>query len=353
MKEVRTIEQDIVEFQKELREYIYRKEKEEYAKIGEGKLQEFHTKWEKAFQDFDTESFNKLEQLKELHREQIELLNQKLDRAIMAVKVKPTIKLRELQFQEKLVAANERVDEAINYRKELKNFEVSELERVQKVKEVNAEKERQKLLNMQKKERDELEDKLERKKDKMKIQMQKEFDVLRKQVGMHKDEIMHIQSFLSSLFERKGKHYDELKRFKEREQKTNTFVHAYKEVKEGKLDSPMKTTMISSSNALVFTLKKTLSLTTSLDSTLANNPAYRNIILPLKQLISMGNYAKFDLKHDDYKYGKPINVQEDDNTSTDLKKRVKKLLTQNKPKDDMLPSLTQHYDENLECHSDN
>ncbi len=205
MKEVRAIEQDIVEFQKQLRTYIYQKEKEEYAKIGEGKLKEFHNKWEKAFQDFDNESFNKLEQLKELHREQIEMLNQKLDRAIVAVKVKPTIKLRELQFQEKLVSANERVDEAINYRKELKNFEVAEMERVQKTKEKNAEKEKQKLLNMQKKERDELEDKLERRKDKMKIQMQKEFDVLRKQVGMHKDEIDHIQNYLDTLYEKKGR----------------------------------------------------------------------------------------------------------------------------------------------------
>ena len=85
----------------------------------------------------------------------------------MAIKVKPTIKLRELQFQEKLVTANERVDEAINYRKELKTYEVTEEERVQKLKEKNAEKERTKLLNMQKKEREELGDKLEMKKDKL------------------------------------------------------------------------------------------------------------------------------------------------------------------------------------------
>jgi len=65
------------------------------------------------------------------------------------------------------VTANERVDEAINYRKELKTYEVTEEERVQKLKEKNAEKERTKLLNMQKKEREELGDKLEMKKDKL------------------------------------------------------------------------------------------------------------------------------------------------------------------------------------------
>jgi len=144
---------------------------------------------------------------------------------------------------------------------------------------------------------------------------------------MHKDEIMHNQNLLNTLYEKKGKDYDELKRFKEREQKTNTLVHAFKAVREGKLDSPVKTTMISSSNPLVFSLKKTLSLTGSLDSTITNNPAYRNIILPLKQLISLGNYAKFELNSEKYKHGMPINVPEEESASNSMKNRVKKLLT--------------------------
>jgi hypothetical protein len=54
----------------------------------------------------------------------MDLLNQKLDRAVEAAKIKPAAKLREMQNNEKLVAVNERVEEAMNYRKELKNFEV-------------------------------------------------------------------------------------------------------------------------------------------------------------------------------------------------------------------------------------
>ena len=175
---------------------------------------------------------------------------------------------------------------------------------------------------------------------------------MRKQVGMHNVEIERIQSYLGTMYKKKGQGFDELKRFKEMEQKTNSYVHAYKEVKEGKLDSPLKTTVISGSNPLVFSLKKTISLTTSLDSTLANNPAYRNIILPLKQLINEGSYAKFDLCKDDYKYGKPVNIKEEESASGDLKKKVKKLLTQNIQKDDTLPSITKYYDDNLELHID-
>lgn len=76
----------------------------------------------------------------------MDLLNQKLDRAVEAAKIKPAAKLREMQNNEKLVAVNERVEEAMNYRKELKNFEVQEAERVHMLKEKNAQNQRNKLL---------------------------------------------------------------------------------------------------------------------------------------------------------------------------------------------------------------
>ena len=74
------------------------------------------------------------------------MLNQKLDRAVEAAKIKPAAKLREMQNNEKLVAVNERVEEAMNYRKELKLFEVVEAERVERLRQENADKQRNKLL---------------------------------------------------------------------------------------------------------------------------------------------------------------------------------------------------------------
>ena len=44
------------------------------------------------------------------------------------------------------MAVNERIDEAMNYRKELKAFEVQEAERVEGLKQKNAENQRKKLL---------------------------------------------------------------------------------------------------------------------------------------------------------------------------------------------------------------
>ena len=69
----------------------------------------------------------------------MEALNRKLDRAVEMTKIKPDARLKIMQNNEKLVAVNERIDEAMNYRKELKAFEVKELERVEALKEKNAE----------------------------------------------------------------------------------------------------------------------------------------------------------------------------------------------------------------------
>ena len=76
----------------------------------------------------------------------MESLNRKLDRAVEAAKIKPDAKLKIMQNNEKLVAVNERIDEAMNYRKELKAFEVKESDRVEALKQKNAENQRKKLL---------------------------------------------------------------------------------------------------------------------------------------------------------------------------------------------------------------
>ena len=75
----------------------------------------------------------------------MERLNQKLDRAVEATKIKPAAKLKEMQNNEKLVAYNERIEEAMNYRKELKEFEVQEAERVENLRLQNAENQRKTL----------------------------------------------------------------------------------------------------------------------------------------------------------------------------------------------------------------
>jgi hypothetical protein len=75
----------------------------------------------------------------------MEMLNEKLNRAVEAVKIKPSAKLREMQQNEKLVAVNERVEEAMNYRKELKILEIKEAQRIEDLRAKNAANQRKKL----------------------------------------------------------------------------------------------------------------------------------------------------------------------------------------------------------------
>ena len=81
----------------------------------------------------------RIEELKYEHEEQMEQLNIKLDSAVEAVKFKLRPILKDMQNSEKLVAVNERVEEAMNYRKELKILEINEAQRIEKLRQKSAE----------------------------------------------------------------------------------------------------------------------------------------------------------------------------------------------------------------------
>jgi len=150
----------------------------------------------------------------------MEVLNRKLDRAVEGSKIKPDAKLKIMQNNEKLVAVNERIDEAMNYRKELKAFEVKEAERVEALKQKNAENQRKTLLGNQKKEMIQMEAKIETARHNLKIQMDKELVVLQKQINLHVHDIERYQGFVSRLAITKGNTVEELRRNKDKARKT-------------------------------------------------------------------------------------------------------------------------------------
>lgn len=102
----------------------------EYIDIGNDQLNDFYIAWQQKFESAEETSLEKIQELQLDHEEQMEKLNQKLDRAVEAAKIKPQAKLKMMQNNEKLVAVNERIEEAMNYRKELKDLEIKEAERV-------------------------------------------------------------------------------------------------------------------------------------------------------------------------------------------------------------------------------
>ena len=115
----------------------------------------------------------------------MEMLNVKLDRAVEAVKIKPSAKLKEMQNNEKLVAVNERVEEAMNYRKEPKILEVKEALRIESLRQKSADNSRKALLKQQVKELQQLEAKIETGRHNLKIKMDKDLIILQKEINLH------------------------------------------------------------------------------------------------------------------------------------------------------------------------
>ena len=72
MREVRQLEQDIVDYQDELRKNIQERQLTEYIKIGDTKLQDFYDEWEQHFTDFENDSLIKIEELKMEHELQMD-----------------------------------------------------------------------------------------------------------------------------------------------------------------------------------------------------------------------------------------------------------------------------------------
>jgi hypothetical protein len=69
-----------------LRNNIQKSQLSEYEQIGDEKQKEFYDKWEAVFNEFEEDNMTKIEELKYEHEQQMDTVNQKLDRAVEAVK---------------------------------------------------------------------------------------------------------------------------------------------------------------------------------------------------------------------------------------------------------------------------
>mmetsp|Transcript_29401 Transcript_29401/g.29006 ORF Transcript_29401/g.29006 Transcript_29401/m.29006 type:complete len:431 (-) Transcript_29401:57-1349(-) len=358
MKEVRALEKDIVIYQNDLRSEIQKRQLDEYIEIGEEKLKDFHKQWECNFEDFERESMNKIEELKNQHENEMEELNMRLDRAVEAVKVKPKARLKELQTQEKLVAANERIEEAINYRKELKDFEVEEANRVEGLRHDNAMKQRNKLLSDQKKEMLQLESKIETARNNLRIKMDKELNTLQKEINLHVNDIKRIQGLISRLAVKKGETNDELRRNKDRAKKTMNQIKNARKI-GGDAERTMKNTLVTTGATItaghgfnaaaastlllggnVRNMMTGGMLSSSLGNTSSSGNNFANQARPLKYILTQAPICKFDISANSGQEKRPINKEEDPTKSDmDLKGKIKTLLDQRKPPTEKMPSL--------------
>ena len=194
MKEVRTIETQINRYQNELRQNVHKKQLEDYINIGKEMQSEFDENWNKKFLLFD----NKAKRETQLHEEQ---LKQEIDAyyqieaaKIHSIKLKPNHQIKLLVNQEKLVADNERVEEAVNFRNELIKLQKKDDERLEKTKKEMIKNLNNKIDINEHKEMRKIIERLDKEKNKLTISKNKETDILSKQINLHISDIVRIQN---------------------------------------------------------------------------------------------------------------------------------------------------------------
>jgi hypothetical protein len=367
MVEVRDIEGQVVEYQDRLRCRIYQKQLEEYKDIGDQMTNDERNRWNEALKNYQQELVKKVELLEKKQQEDEETLKRALEHPSEAIKylpshlyfrIKSIPKLRELQCQEKLVAINERVEEAMNYRKELKVLEEQNEKRKKDLKESKDEKARQKLLEVKHKELSELEAKIQANKRLLERTREIQMDIVNKKINLHVKDIERMQGLLCKYAKKKGKTEDELKRVRDNARKTMKVMGEFKRVNQSVgptgRKSPTrtmeneKTTLIHTSNPFVFTNKKLgQSSHSSMDTTALNNPIYKNIIEPLQRLAKSVAFTRFNIRSTVVSHSaKPIN-QQDETMQGGIEKKIKALLGQRKKVDQGVPSIADQYDEDL------
>ena len=219
MREVRAIENQINRYQNELRQNVHKKQLEDYMNIGKEMQNEFDENWDKKMDNFDDKAQKDISNYEECLKKEIDNYYQNEAAKINAMKLKQNYKIKLLHNQEKLVANNERIEEAINFRNELNYIQKRDEERLEKTKIDMLNNLNKKINTSEQKEMQKIIDRFNKEKDKLTIERNKETDVVGKQINLHISDIVRIQNSISNMYTKIGSTNDELIREKEKKKK--------------------------------------------------------------------------------------------------------------------------------------
>ena len=231
-----------------------------------------------------------------------------------------------------------RVEEALNFRKELKDLEVSEAKRINEMRRENIERQQNVLRNEQAKELRHLQDKMNNEENKLIIRMKRDFDVLKKKTHLHENEIKKIQGLAAKYAMQKASQDGELKRMKAKSRKFNDILVLNQGSSNGGLSPKSSSPVQGKRNSQYFN-------SMAFNTTEGMNKTQVDVI---KGMAKSSNVIKFHLKKS---YGeelpqnvKPTNYANEDKLSH---KKVEIYLGKKIEKKDEIPNLTSLYDEHL------
>jgi len=166
---------------------------------------DFDNMWEHQFNMYEQRKDNELDLQKRNLDKINDLIFQKELNKIEGVKLRQNNKIKLLQNQERLVAINERVEEAANFRNELKIVQKHDELRLEKNKDEAVKNLKNKLNKDTLKEVKKRKDRLDLEKFNLLIEKNKETDILSKQINLHIKDIDRIQKAISKMYDDIGK----------------------------------------------------------------------------------------------------------------------------------------------------
>ena len=348
MKEVRLIEAQINKYQNELRQNVHKKQLDNYINIGKEIQDEFNENWDMKMMTFQKKSQSNIEEYKAELKSQIDSYYQTEANKIQNMNFKPNHQIKLLSNQEKLVANNERVEEAVNFRNELNKLQKKDNERLARTKRDMLRNLSNKIKKTEAKEMKKINDRLSKEKDNLFIARNKETDVLAKQINLHISDIVRIQNSLSNMYLSIGKKEDELMREKERKRKTNETMSEFRSTKSYKV-SPYTNIISNEDIAMALLNLSSKNLTINSDSSGVNKfGLQKNSLIALKYIIKNMKLTRFDINSD---YSRKFcNVTSENATKgeNNYKKKIRKLLEQRKHKDEIMIPPSLYYDVYLE-----
>ena len=200
MKEVRAIETQINKYQNELRQNVHKKQLDNYMDIGKEMQGEFNDNWDQKMLTFKNRADKNIEEYKKELKDQLNTYYEKESAKINSLNLKPNHQIKLLSNQEKLVANNERIEEAVNFRNELIKLVRKDNERLERTKQDMLRNLNKKINKSEKKEMIKITDRLNKERDNLFIARNKATDVLNKKINLHISDIVRIQNSLSNMY---------------------------------------------------------------------------------------------------------------------------------------------------------
>ena len=307
MKAIRLLEGDIVGYQEILRKRKHDKELTAYKEMGEEKLVKFEEDWNRRFEVFRQEAEARLASIKAKHtREEAELEAQLEGFHSPIGRLKA--KTRNLLVEERLIAINERFNEAQKIHNEVKALEVEERTETAAEKAENRRKSRLHLARKHEIELRQAQLKLQTAENALKIRKEQQFSRLQKEIKLYLNDITKGQNLASRLARKMGETRDELRRTKQKAKEMMTVMS------EAKISSRSKQRgRHSESVGTIGSLGSLPLLSTRATATLGNTTSGRMSIAasgynsnsPLRQ--TLRQITKFGISTDTPGTDRPIN----------------------------------------------